>query len=57
MLNNTPSHLANDKLKDGNIKALFLPVNIISVRQNQGILEAPKKKISVLTSHLPHIGH
>lgn len=46
VLDNAPSHPANDQLKDGDIKALFLPANVTSVCQpmDQGVLQALKKK-------------
>ena len=46
VLDNASSHPANDQLKDGDIKALFLPANVTSIRQpmDQGVLQALKKK-------------
>lgn len=46
ILDNDPSHLASDKIKDGDIKTLFLPANVMTVCQpvDHSILEALKKK-------------
>lgn len=46
ILDNAPSHPASDELADGEIRALFLPVNVTAICQpmDQGVLSSLKKK-------------
>ncbi|GBN73252.1 hypothetical protein AVEN_144360-1 [Araneus ventricosus] len=46
VLDNAPSHPSEEELKDGNIQAVFLPLNVASLIQpmDQGVIESVKRR-------------